>query len=484
LKSGKKVTGKIIERTDEYIKIEAYGVPLTFYLDEIQKLEDKNQPLTPVKKPALAQETVATKQAIQPDESSDIPIIEDNLYINELLGFKILTPKWIERGFNPRQIEFDKDRELTKGAFTTKFMISIDKSSNFPQVNSAFDYAQGVLKDVTAKFRDKLQIIDPPKIVKIRENDAATLTYKILGNDLLGNKGLIVVNYFYYLGDNVVVLMFADGDKTFERYMIFMNKYLRSFEKLDPEDNLSNLIQLKDRPVRFNPPDQSYNELKNDVLKAMDTKHTYRCHLTIKDMLNENLAQFDHRGADFNMTFVDNKNFEVQQLNYYTRGTEDIWRVFGEDIFIKIGLWMPMPTELSGQAKDKQKAAMEQMIKNRRNVYQELSFGRYLQLLKNDAPSEMSKELTTFTILKFSPSRLDFIPFKTWQITEPQITISKSNVLLWISNRDKTIRIAKITIEGKDKEGKTVIKEFEHYFTNFNLAYTLGEPPNIYQKNE
>ena len=35
LKSGKQIEGKIIEKTDEYIKIEVSGVPLTFWLDEV-----------------------------------------------------------------------------------------------------------------------------------------------------------------------------------------------------------------------------------------------------------------------------------------------------------------------------------------------------------------------------------------------------------------------------------------------------------------
>ncbi|MFH1621845.1 MAG: hypothetical protein ABIA97_01830 [Candidatus Omnitrophota bacterium] len=36
LKSGKTRTGDIVERTDEYIKLEIGGVPVTYYLDEIK----------------------------------------------------------------------------------------------------------------------------------------------------------------------------------------------------------------------------------------------------------------------------------------------------------------------------------------------------------------------------------------------------------------------------------------------------------------
>ena len=38
LKSGKKVEGQIIEKTDEYIKIDFSGIPLTYYMDQIENI--------------------------------------------------------------------------------------------------------------------------------------------------------------------------------------------------------------------------------------------------------------------------------------------------------------------------------------------------------------------------------------------------------------------------------------------------------------
>ena len=43
LKSGKTIEGKIIERTDKYIKIEAYGVELTYWNDDIEKIEEQEK---------------------------------------------------------------------------------------------------------------------------------------------------------------------------------------------------------------------------------------------------------------------------------------------------------------------------------------------------------------------------------------------------------------------------------------------------------
>ena len=41
-KSGKTVEGEIIERTDDYIKVDFYGTSLTYYLDEIANIEGKS----------------------------------------------------------------------------------------------------------------------------------------------------------------------------------------------------------------------------------------------------------------------------------------------------------------------------------------------------------------------------------------------------------------------------------------------------------
>ena len=41
LKSGETVEGKKIEQTDNYIKIDFYGVPLTYFLDDIESIDGK-----------------------------------------------------------------------------------------------------------------------------------------------------------------------------------------------------------------------------------------------------------------------------------------------------------------------------------------------------------------------------------------------------------------------------------------------------------
>lgn len=68
LKSGKTIEGKLIERTDKYIKIDFEGVPLTYYFDEIEKVENSSLKTSPTE-PA------------------------ENIYVNEKYGIKMKGPK-------------------------------------------------------------------------------------------------------------------------------------------------------------------------------------------------------------------------------------------------------------------------------------------------------------------------------------------------------------------------------------------------------
>ena len=42
LKSGKKIEGRIIEKTDEYVKIELSGIPLTYYQEQIDSISQQS----------------------------------------------------------------------------------------------------------------------------------------------------------------------------------------------------------------------------------------------------------------------------------------------------------------------------------------------------------------------------------------------------------------------------------------------------------
>ncbi len=78
LKSGQQIEGKILEKTDKYIKIDFQGVPITYYLDEITSI-DEQIPKSPLKTEKGTKENSAS-------ESFDkIKIVEEIL---ELSGTK------------------------------------------------------------------------------------------------------------------------------------------------------------------------------------------------------------------------------------------------------------------------------------------------------------------------------------------------------------------------------------------------------------
>lgn len=72
LKSGKTIEGKLIEKTDKYIKIDFQGVPLTYFFDEIESIDGTliGTPKQPV-----------TVEILNPEYVKP-PKIEDNIEIN------------------------------------------------------------------------------------------------------------------------------------------------------------------------------------------------------------------------------------------------------------------------------------------------------------------------------------------------------------------------------------------------------------------
>jgi len=82
LKSGKTVEGKTIEKTDEYIKIEYYGIPLTYYFDEIESIDGIKLNLPSTEKAVSIQTPKHT--------------LDGKYYVNEEYSMKIWHPEdWV-----------------------------------------------------------------------------------------------------------------------------------------------------------------------------------------------------------------------------------------------------------------------------------------------------------------------------------------------------------------------------------------------------
>ncbi len=72
LKSGKDISGKIIERADDHIKLDVEGVALTYYFDSINNIEDvKNIPAPVVTEPPHKEEIPVSVPVSRPIPQSE-----------------------------------------------------------------------------------------------------------------------------------------------------------------------------------------------------------------------------------------------------------------------------------------------------------------------------------------------------------------------------------------------------------------------------
>ncbi|MCK4809543.1 MAG: hypothetical protein KAS99_01220 [Candidatus Omnitrophica bacterium] len=61
LKSGRKVEGKIVEKTDQYIKVDFEGLLLTYYFDEIKRIEEESSSLSGKESEGLEPSVIISK---------------------------------------------------------------------------------------------------------------------------------------------------------------------------------------------------------------------------------------------------------------------------------------------------------------------------------------------------------------------------------------------------------------------------------------
>lgn len=94
LKSGEKIEGDVIERTDDYVKINLEGVELTYWSDQIDKLElDSKNSLSSAKKQKPVEDALSSRpenqaadkasQALPSQVSSEEPVIPQRTSVQE-----------------------------------------------------------------------------------------------------------------------------------------------------------------------------------------------------------------------------------------------------------------------------------------------------------------------------------------------------------------------------------------------------------------
>jgi len=96
LKNGKTVEGKIIEKTDEYIKIEFESIPLTFFLDEIEAVEQEI--------PAIITKTEEQKEKLKKK------LLRDGI-VDVIYDIKAVTPDEKTSKIKAKLLEYEESGE-------------------------------------------------------------------------------------------------------------------------------------------------------------------------------------------------------------------------------------------------------------------------------------------------------------------------------------------------------------------------------------
>lgn len=74
LKSGRTVTGNIIERSDKQIKVDTNGITLTYYMDEVDRVESSSG------SPEAAKPSSEALPAYSTGQASSLPVSDTSLY--------------------------------------------------------------------------------------------------------------------------------------------------------------------------------------------------------------------------------------------------------------------------------------------------------------------------------------------------------------------------------------------------------------------
>lgn len=203
LKSGKKVEGKIIERTNSYIKVDFMGAPITYFTNEIDKIEGSQEPW-----------------AVSAPLS---PTLSGKLYVNEEYRFEIVEPK----GWFTRDSKTDKGPVLRYQKVKDDKVPSLRLAAYRALKNTALELAQKDLEQFRVSAKQigggEVAVIDAPQEIQINNTKAARFLIYYTNfasqqeNDWWKNKRMLC---YFFVKDNVAVTItfFGHMDKFQEEW--------------------------------------------------------------------------------------------------------------------------------------------------------------------------------------------------------------------------------------------------------------------------
>ncbi len=238
LKSGQSIQGRIIERTDRFIKIEFKGMPVTCLIDDIESIDGKK--FSPLYQEKTVQDDSLNIQATDIEHKS-----ENYNYINREHGFRLwYPPSWnlcdiytnrelFEASKNdlvspfsgePACIIFIPSYEGTKGlvAVCVKKTSLGDSSAKqiLRLVKKEFDHT--ALPRFLNYLLGKFKIVERPNIIDIEGRSFVRCRY------IVDPK---MRNVVYYIADkdNLYTISVISNDEDFDSYDPDFQEIIKSF---------------------------------------------------------------------------------------------------------------------------------------------------------------------------------------------------------------------------------------------------------------
>ncbi|MFC1590123.1 hypothetical protein ACFL42_01370 [Candidatus Omnitrophota bacterium] len=382
------------------------------------------------------------------------------LYVNEEFGFSFACPEnWnchMDPPIRGTLVLFNKSDSIEKVLPCIALLID--------DIRARFKSSGGFAQAIIADYTNRGNIVLEP-ISKIVIGDLEGLKFSTEYSIEDAGLAFRVSQYVFEKEDFVISLMFGATKQDYEKYRKDFKKSLITFAFLKPEDDFMTLTRLSDSKVPFRPVIAArHKSFKKKVLDAMKKMRSFKAMFALKDKTDERFKDRGYLRWEWSMIYNAPDDFEIYQLNYFN-GLGDIWRVAGDDIYCKIGEWMPMP--MQGDADD-----MQGYIKARKTIYKALTFDRYCDILENEEPLAIGwSPDKRYAVLQYHIKGADEL-----FTGEKMDGTFRTEVFLWISEEDDTIRFAKTVVTGAGTDGREISEEYDHYFSSYNAPFVLGDP--------
>lgn len=214
LKSGKTIEGKIVEKTDKYIKVDFEGVPLTYFIEDIESINGEKIVLPPAEKEIVVNKPQFKEQIQEYAPSDHKEIFEERL--SNLLTLS-MKPDSTEREAaiaGEKLLQFSKDYPDSRFAKDVKYLIKLILFTGAVNTGN---------KDLSLKLLKEME-----EIVNLYPNSSLDEFTCKKWKEILGDKssGVVYIPYKYILPymRGLMGFMFKDYKSSIDNFSFLKDK--------------------------------------------------------------------------------------------------------------------------------------------------------------------------------------------------------------------------------------------------------------------